>query len=35
MNASPRIRLLISDVDGTLLSPAGELSPVNYITVAR
>ncbi len=35
MNASPRIRLLISDVDGTLLNPDGDLSPVNYVTVAR
>lgn len=35
MNPSPRIRLLISDVDGTLLNPEGELSPVNYVTVAR
>jgi Cof subfamily protein (haloacid dehalogenase superfamily) len=35
MNASPRIRLMISDVDGTLLNSEGELSPVNYVTVAR
>jgi len=35
MIASPRIRLLISDVDGTLLTPEGELSPVNYVAIAR
>ena len=35
MDSSQRIHLVISDVDGTLLNPEGELSPVNYVAVAR
>jgi Cof subfamily protein (haloacid dehalogenase superfamily) len=35
MDSSRRIHLVISDVDGTLLNPQGELSPVNYVAVAR
>lgn len=35
MNTSQRIRLVIADIDGTLLNPDGELSPVNYVAVAR
>jgi Cof subfamily protein (haloacid dehalogenase superfamily) len=35
MRSSERIRLLIADVDGTMLNPAGELSAVTYVTVGR
>jgi len=35
MDSSQRILIVISDVDGTLLNPEGELSPVNYVAVAR
>jgi Cof subfamily protein (haloacid dehalogenase superfamily) len=35
MDSSQRIHLVVSDVDGTLLNPEGELSPVTYVAVAR
>jgi Cof subfamily protein (haloacid dehalogenase superfamily) len=35
MDPSQRVRLLISDVDGTLLNSLGELSPVTLAAVAR
>lgn len=35
MVSSPRIRLVVSDVDGTLLHPEGVLSPVTYVALAR
>lgn len=35
METNERIRLVISDVDGTVLNPSGELSPVNYVAAGR
>jgi len=35
MENNEKVRLVISDVDGTLLNPEGDLSPVNYVAVAR
>lgn len=35
MEKSEQARLVSSDVDGTILNPSGELSPVNYVAAGR
>jgi Cof subfamily protein (haloacid dehalogenase superfamily) len=35
MEKKQKIRLVISDIDGTLLDPDGELSPVDFVAVGR
>jgi Cof subfamily protein (haloacid dehalogenase superfamily) len=35
MDSKQKIRLLISDVDGTLLNSDGDLSPTNYVAIGR
>jgi Cof subfamily protein (haloacid dehalogenase superfamily) len=35
MENEARVRLVVSDVDGTVLNPCGDLSPVDYVAAGR